>query len=158
MLIVYRANRGSCLEAVVDERAIVCLSRQASKWKVRYLVLYGSRARGYAGLHSDFDLAVKAGRRLSFVERGEIYVDMEKCLDRRLDLVFLDDWNPVIAWEALANGKLVYYCGSECLREYYEDLAKALDEVADLEPVIKLFEREMRHALARPSGKSKQGS
>ncbi|WP_317894659.1 nucleotidyltransferase domain-containing protein [Pyrofollis japonicus] len=136
-----------------------CVRRVASRWRLRYVVLFGSRGRGYWGPHSDFDLAVKAGRRLGFVERGLLYAELEECLPEgaRLDLVFLDDWNPVVAWEALARGKLLYSCGDECLREYYEDLARAIDEVADLEPLIRLFERENRRALAGTSGEDIEG-
>ena len=129
-----------------------CLASIASRWRLRYLVVFGSQSRGYAGPHSDYDVAVKAGRKISLEERGLLYTELEKCVGRRLDLVFVDDWNPIVAWEALARGELVYHCGEECLQEYYEDLAKALDEVADLEPLIKMFEREMKRALAKSSG------
>lgn len=127
-----------------------CVGRVARRWGLRYVVLYGSRAEGYAGPHSDYDLAVRAGRGLGLRERGALFSELESCLPpgARLDLVLLDDWDPVLAWEALGRGKLIYYCGESCLREYYEDLARALDEVADLEPVIRLFRREARRALA----------
>ena len=133
-----------------------CVRRVAARWRLRYLVLYGSRARGYAGPHSDYDLALKAGRRLSFVERGLLHSELEECLPQgaRLDLLFLDDWDPVVAWEALAHGRLLYSCGPGCTREYYWDLARAIDEVADLEPLLELFRRETRRALARAHGTS----
>lgn len=128
---------------------IECIKRLASQWRLRYVVLFGSRARGYAGPHSDYDIAVKVGRRLSFVEQGSLQTELEECLGGRTDLVILDDWNPITAWEALVKGRLLYTCGDTCLREYYDDMARAIDEVADLEPLIKLFRREMRDALAR---------
>ena len=126
-----------------------CVARVAARWGLRYVVLFGSRARGRAGPHSDYDLAVKAGRRLSLVERGLLAGELEDCAGGRVDLVVLDDWDPVVAWEALARGRLLYHCGPGCLEEYYDDLARALDEVADLEPVLELFRREARRALAR---------
>jgi len=124
-----------------------CVERLALRWKLRYIVLFGSRARNYAGPHSDYDIAVKVGRELSFVERGLLQAELEECLKKRVDMVILDDWDPVIAWEALVRGELLYSCGDECLREYYEDTARAIDEVADLEPLIELFRREVRRAL-----------
>ncbi len=136
----------------MHEKLLRCLASVASRWRLRYLVVFGSRARGYAGPHSDYDVAVKAGRKLSLGERGLLYTELERCVDKRLDLLFIDDWDPIAAWEALAHGRLVYYCGTECLDEYYEDLARALDEVADLEPILELFRRETRRALARPRG------
>ncbi len=143
---------------MLPRRMAECLAGVARRWRLRYLVLYGSRARGYAGPHSDYDVAVKAGRELSFSERGLLYVELEECVDGRLDLLFIDDWNPVAAWEALAHGKLVYHCGDECLREYYDDYAKALDEVADLEPLLRLFREEAERALSRPCSKDNAGA
>ena len=135
-----------------------CASRVAARWRLRYLVLFGSRARGYAGPHSDYDVAVKAGRELGLVERGLLLGELEECAGGlRVDLVVLDDWDPVVAWEALARGRLVYACGDECLREYYGDVARAIDEVADLEPVLKLFEGELRRALAGARREGRQG-
>ncbi len=131
-----------------------CLTRIGRRWRLHYTVLYGSRARGYAGPHSDYDVAVKAGRTLGLVERGLLLGDLEECLGGRVDLVLVDDWDPIIVWEALAKGVLVYADGVNGLREYYDDLTLAIDEVADLEPLIKLFEGEARSALARTSGKN----
>ncbi|ABN70635.1 hypothetical protein Smar_1549 [Staphylothermus marinus F1] len=138
----------------MDKGIYDCFRSIASKYGLRYLVVYGSHAGGYAGPHSDYDVAVKAGRNLSLVERGLILSMLEKCAGRRVDLLVIDDWNPIAVWEALSNGDLIYYCGRECLNEYYEDLAKAIDEVADLEPLIKLFRREMHYALTRSGGKN----
>ena len=131
---------------------LTCISTVASKWRLRYVVHFGSRALGLAGPHSDYDLAVKVGRDLSLVERGILYSELEGCVGGNLDLVILDDWNPIVAWEALAKGVLLHHCGDECVCEYYDDLLKAIDEVADLEPLIKLFEREARRAFARAGG------
>ncbi len=132
-----------------------CLVRVGEGWGLRYVVLFGSRARGYAGPHSDYDVAVKAGRRLGLVERGLLLAELEECLGARVDLVVVDDWDPIVVWEALTKGILVYSCGESCTREYYDDMARAIDEVADLEPLLKLFEREARSALTRASS---QGS
>jgi predicted nucleotidyltransferase len=130
----------------------------ASKWRLRYLVIFGSRARSYEAPHSDGDVAVKAGRRLSMVERGSLYTALQECVRaERLDLVIIDDWDPIVAWESLSRGRLVYYCGGDCLKEYYWDLAKALDGVADLEPLIEVFQEENLRALSRLGGEGRQG-
>ncbi len=128
-----------------------CIGLVADRWRLKYVVFYGSRARGYGGPHSDYDLAVKAGRRLSLGDRGLLYSELGECVDGALDLVFIDDWNPIVVWEALTWGRLVYTCGPSCTKEYYYDLAKAIDEVADLQPLIDLFRREYRRALTRLS-------
>ena len=135
--------------AGIPPEALECLRRLGRRWGLRYIVLYGSRARGYAAPWSDYDLAVKAGRRISLRERGLLQAELEECLHSRVDLSFIDDWNPLLAWEALARGGLLYSCGAPCEREYYDDLARALDEVADLEPLLGLMRREARRALSR---------
>lgn len=137
---------------VFDE---ACIRGVAFKYRLRYIVLFGSEAGGYSGPHSDIDLAVKIGHDPTLAEMGLLHSELEGCASRRLDLVVLDQWDPIIAWEALSRGRLVYYCGPECLREYYLDLARALDEVADLEPLIELFRRETRRALSGASGQGK---
>ncbi len=138
--------------------AVECMRRVAERWRLRYMVLFGSRASGYAGPHSDYDVAVKAGRLLGLVERGLLQGELEDCTGgRRVDLVFIDDWEPIVAWEALAKGRLIYTCGPECEREYYWDLARAIDEVADLEPLIRLFRREHARAFARAGGEGGEG-
>ena len=128
-----------------------CIRSVASRHRLRYVVLFGSEAGGYSGPHSDVDLAIKAGRSLTLAQIGLLHSELQECISKRLDLVVLDWWDPVIAWESLSRGRLVYACSRSCVTEYYLDLARALDEIADLEPLIELFRREARRALTRAS-------
>lgn len=146
---VWKAVSG--LEEYLD---LGCVRRVLQRWGARYAVVYGSVARGEATGVSDVDVAVKLGRRTGLRERGLLHVELEECLrgGRRLDLAFLDDGDPVLAWEALSGGVLIYSCGAECTREYYDDLAWALDMVADMEPLLRLLREERRRALARARG------
>lgn len=140
------------MPSITDYLDMECLRRVLERWRARYAVIYGSIVRGEATWLSDVDLAVKLGRRLKLRERGLLYVELEECLrrGRRLDLAFLDDRDPILTWEALSKGLLVYVCGEECKREYHDDLAWALDMVADMEPLLRLLREERRRALARP--------
>jgi len=133
----------------LDERVKECLKRVGQRWGLRYIALFGSRAEGRASPRSDYDMAIKTGRDLDLVERGLLLGDLEECVEGEVDMVLIDDWDPIVAWEALSRRVLIYSCGDECTKEFYEDLAKALDEVCDLEPVIELFRRETRNAFAR---------
>ncbi len=143
------------MEALENE--MDCTRSVARELGLCYVVLYGSLAGGYAGPHSDVDLAVKAGRRLDLVERGRVHSLLSKCWGRRLDVVFLDDSDPIVAWEALGAGMLVYYRDRGCLGEYYDDRARALIMVADLEHLIRVFEGELERAVARYGGKVHEG-
>jgi len=110
-----------------------CVARIAEKWRLRYVVLYGSHARQRATPTSDVDIAVKAGRRLGGRDYLGLYAELSACVQGNLDLWIIDYWGPIIAWEALWKGKLVWTCGRECESEYHWDRVKAFKEVADLE-------------------------
>ncbi len=135
----------------VDEE---CIREVARRWGLRYVVLYGSRARGYSKEFSDVDLAVKVGRDLNLIERGRLYGELERCVEGRLDLAFLDDWNPILAWEALTKGKVIYATNPD---ELIEDKVKAIDEVCDLEPLLRMAYEENKRALAGTGGKGFAG-
>jgi predicted nucleotidyltransferase len=136
------------------ERARRCIESLAGEWMLCYAVLYGSRAVGRPSPHSDYDIAVRLLRDLNLPERGLLLGDLEKCLGARVDLLILDDWDPIAAWEALTKGELVYARDEGCLKLYYRDKARAIVEVADLEPLLRLFRRELRSALARHHGQA----
>jgi len=131
-----------------------CIEGLAGEWRPCYAILYGSRAMGYPGPHSDYDIALRLLRGLSLAERGLLLGDLEKCLGARVDLLILDDWDPIAAWEALTKGELVYTRDRGCLKLYYWDRARAIVEVADLEPLLRLFRRELRSALAGSHGQA----
>jgi predicted nucleotidyltransferase len=145
-----------CTETVEVLLDLNCMQRLLRSWNIRYAVVFGSAARCRVTPLSDVDIAVKAGRRLGLRERGLLLGELEDCLKqkRRVDLVVLDDREPIVAWEALSKGVLVYVCGRECLTEYYEDLAWALDMVADMEPLLRMLRRRVEHALAGARGES----
>ncbi|MBI3923967.1 MAG: nucleotidyltransferase domain-containing protein, partial [Armatimonadetes bacterium] len=100
---------------------------------VRAAYLFGSRARGEQSPHSDHDLAVLFGS-LTPMERMDRIVRLktrlEKLLETDVDLVSLDDAPPLLAWEAVIQGK-VLFCGDfdelfafeKRVRARYEDLA-----------------------------------
>ena len=102
-------------------------------------------------------VAVKAGRDLSLVECGLLQAELEECVDASLDLLVVDNRDLIVVWEALTHGKLVYHCGSQYLAEYYEDLVRAIDGIADLEPVIKLFREEISRVITRPNSQNGVG-
>jgi len=112
-----------------------CLEEAARRWRLRYIVLYGSHSAGRPRPGSDVDLAVKAGRRLSAREYMRLYADLAECVHGDLDLWIVEYWSPIIAWEALWRGRLLWACEG-CTPEYHWDRARALREAADLEYLV----------------------
>jgi len=131
-----------------------CIKEVFRRWNIRYAILFGSYAEGVTTPMSDVDIAVKAGRRLSFSEIGLMISELEECLNKTVDLVILDIAPPAITWEALVKGTPIYFRGSKERREYFWDKSEIIDKIADLEPLLKLIYGEARLAISRIASKS----
>jgi len=59
----------------------------AEKYKIEKVWLFGSYARGEASSESDVDLHVDASNIKSLFVLGGLYSDLEKALDKQLDLI-----------------------------------------------------------------------
>ena len=77
------------------------------RYGLKYLVLFGSRASGQADGLSDWDFAVRFGRRPSIHEVVELLADLiELAGDDRVDLVVLDrPLPPALLHEVLWRGR-----------------------------------------------------
>jgi len=53
---------------------------------------------GYEGSHGYYGIAVKAGRKPSLGDRGLLYAELEEYVEGQLDLLVIDDWDPIAAW------------------------------------------------------------
>jgi len=101
---------------------------------VRLAYLFGSRARGAAGPHSDYDVAILLPEELSNLERfdraAELETRLRALVGQPLDLVVLNDASPVLAFEAVIRGRplleypvdqLFHY--EQRVRQRYEDFS-----------------------------------
>lgn len=70
---VYAVLHKYCVFLYAAEPLEKCVGDVAARFELRYVVLFGSRALGYAAEFSDWDLAVKVGRRISLTELGRLY-------------------------------------------------------------------------------------
>ena len=76
--------------------------------RIRYLVLFGSRASGRVDGLSDWDIAARLGRRPSTRELLELIADIVELLgDERVDLLVLDrpGLPPALLYEVLWRGR-----------------------------------------------------
>jgi len=108
---------------------------------------------GYECSHGDYGIAVKAGRKPSLGDRGLLYAELEECVEGQLGMLVIDDWDPVqrgMRPPTASSSTTAALNASQCSNKYYEDLARALDEVADLEYLLEIFSEEIRCALTRP--------
>ena len=87
-------------EPIVErERAVRILRAHEADLRalgVSRLWLFGSTARGDAGLRSDVDvmIAVPAGRKFSLFDLGEVRVELCELLGREVDVVIEEDLRP----------------------------------------------------------------
>ncbi len=92
---------------MIEESKILGLRRIAEKWRVKYIILFGSRIRGKETPLSDWDIAIKFGRKITGREYIRVIGDLVEVLDTdRIDLVILDLDIPVeLAYSILWEGK-----------------------------------------------------
>lgn len=71
-------------------------------------IRYGSEAAGRARPDSDVDLAALTQRAPLDMEAMDLRAKLEARLGRDVDLLFLGQASPIVAWQVLRHGKLVY--------------------------------------------------
>lgn len=77
----------------------------AGRHGVQSVRVFGSRARGDAGLESDVDLLIEAGEPRPFFFPGGLAADLEALLGHRVDLVTPDALHPSVRSAVLAEAK-----------------------------------------------------
>src|SRR5688572_30433193 len=87
-----------------DELATV-LAQDA---RIRYALVFGSTARGSAHAHSDLDIAIGGlDAPLGVDEIGELIGRLESASDRPVDLLFLDEAPPALAYRVFRDGVVI---------------------------------------------------
>jgi len=110
---------------------------------VRLAYLFGSQARGEAGALSDIDIAVFFSESPSLDEHAAMQVDLCRLLETdAVDLVVLNDASPLLKFDAVIEGKLVYQAVSDDLMNDFE--MRVIREYFDTEPLRAVQERYLK--------------
>lgn len=84
----------------------------AEKYDLRFILLYGSFARGESTEGSDFDIAVYVRRKLDLREiskmRFELFDAVASKNKRDVDLVIIDDKDPLLTHQIMRDSQLLY--------------------------------------------------
>jgi predicted nucleotidyltransferase len=81
----------------------------AAQDEIRAAWVFGSVGRGEAREGSDLDLAVWTDGSMAFDAKRKLRAELARRLrPRQLDLVFLEDGGPVLAYEAIRDGRRLY--------------------------------------------------
>jgi predicted nucleotidyltransferase len=116
------------------------IQKSAFEKGIKFIILFGSQAVGDGHEHSDFDVAVLTtrGQDLSLFKNYSETLDfLSEILgvpDDRIDLTHLNKANPLLKYEVVSSGKLLY--GDE--DEYAAYRAGAFKDYIDSQPLFRL--------------------
>ena len=118
-----------------------------SRTDVRLAFLFGSAARGRLSRESDVDIAVYFEGGYSLNSKNDLWRDLERLLDREVDLLVLNKDNPTLAWSAMRGVPLLIRDYTFYL-DYMLQVSREAEDFQDF--IIDLW--KMRTALRGESG------
>lgn len=91
---------------------VIPLSKQlqpiAKKFGIRFIVLFGSAARGRMHDESDVDVGVFTDRPITFNQRLKLWLALSILFHADIDFAVLNHAKPVFGFEVARDGKLLY--------------------------------------------------
>ncbi len=84
------------------------LSPIAKKFGLRFIVLFGSTARGRMHKESDIDVGVLTERPLTFNNRLKLWYELASLFRADIDLAVLNHASPLFGFEVARDGRLLY--------------------------------------------------
>jgi predicted nucleotidyltransferase len=105
-------------------------------------VVFGSLARGGARAESDLDIAVRFRRALSTEEKTTLIQALAATTGRPVDLIDLRVAGPIVARQALTEGKRIF--GTD--EHWAAQVAQTLVDYADFAPLVDRVLRERRES------------
>ena len=116
-----------------------------SEPRILYALLFGSRGRGQGRARSDADVAVGLVQDavLSVTEIGDLISRLETAAGQPVDLVFLDEASPGLAYRIFRDGRVILEKDRKAL---VERKARAILEYLDFKPVEDEFTQAVLHA------------
>lgn len=116
--------------------------------RIAYALVFGSTARGTEHSLSDVDVAVglSAGVSLDTREIGALVSDLEQAAGRPIDLVFMHETPPALAYRVFRDGAVLVERDHHALADRK---ARAVLEYLDFQPFEAIAVRGALNAAAR---------
>ncbi len=113
--------------------------------QIAYGLVFGSVARGHAHAGSDTDIAIglAAGAQLNPQAVGRLVSNLERASGRTIDLVFLHEAPPALAYRVFRDGIVCFVRDRSAL---VERRAQAVMDYLDYRPFEAAFVRGVLHA------------
>ena len=114
---------------------------------VENALLFGSFAAGNAHAMSDVDIAVQTRKPLSVLALGDLLSRLETALDKKVDLVTLNDLpsnRPLLAYAIYQNHHPLFVRNTDAYLRFKEE---ALHRYMDFKPVMEMQNRSFKQRL-----------
>lgn len=105
-------------------------------------LVFGSVARGQARDDSDIDIAVRYARPLDAEQKLALIREIGAATGRPVDLIDLRSAGPIVARQALTQGKRIF--GSDTA--FATQLSRTLVDYEDFAPLVERLQRERHEA------------
>lgn len=116
----------------MNEQAVKRLTECLCKYPVIIAYLFGSEAKGKSGLLSDIDVALFISKDIDKSERFDLRLrlsnKLSSIMNKRVDLVVLNDSPVQLSYEIIKHGKVIF-CRDKSMRVDFETdiLSRYLD-------------------------------
>ena len=108
-----------------------------------FVLLFGSYANSKESYLSDIDIAIYSDKELSLIDIGLIIYELEGLLDKKIDLIVLNDLykkNPKLSYNIVANHKIVTLKSKS---DYADFKYNSYRYYFDTKPLYNLFDRAL---------------
>lgn len=80
----------------------------AKKYGLRFIVLFGSAARGGTHRESDIDIGVYTEQAITFDKRLKLWMELSGLFQEEIDLAVLNHPNPLFGFRVANEGKVLF--------------------------------------------------
>ncbi len=80
----------------------------AQKYGLRFIVLFGSVARGRVHEESDIDIGVYTEKPITFNKRSKLWIELSKLFQAEIDLTMLNHPDPLLGFRVANEGRILF--------------------------------------------------
>ena len=116
---------------------------------IDFALLFGSFAENKANVLSDIDLGIFTNKDITLIDVGFLAAKVESILKRETDVIILNDLykkKPLIAFEIISKGKLLFYKSHEKFIEFKKNTFLYFLDTQHLRNLVNQTFRERLHS------------
>ncbi|MBI5213655.1 MAG: nucleotidyltransferase domain-containing protein [Nitrospirae bacterium] len=116
----------------MNERDIKRITDYLGRYPVIIAYLFGSEAKGKAGVLSDIDIALFVDRNIPKLERFDLRLrlsnELSSVMTKRVDIIILNDSPLQLSYEVIKHGRVIFCMDNSIKADFEADiLSKYLD-------------------------------